>query len=571
MMHLKKLMVGCLALSLFSCSSDEDIIGQDNQGTEVNLTGDVYAKLTLSLPMATRSTGNVGDEYGQDYENKVGSVLVVLAAKNANTDAYTFITCSEADGTFSSGKPGNPTYTLVFENEALKEQAGNDIYVFAYANPTAALRNFFTATETPTTFTDEVADLMKFDNMENPETDEIWQPNRFLMTSVSVVKASGLTKEAVESTDHNTPETAINLGTVPVERVVARFDYKQVNNNKYDIKSNVVDEDGNMTEEVVGNVELTHMALFNMASSYYYLPRTSTTGLLTNINLCPGKAGMEQNWVVSPRANDKLAYGPENHGLDDYFRFSLANNSSRKWTEITSLNNNNEDDDEGWIAENKEGYRIWRYATENTIPRKDENDYQSQVKGITTGVVFKGKINIVENSSLADAVNDNEPIYMYNDVLYGGVSALAAAAEAYPVSSLADAFKRAFVKVTTGEGESTTVSYQENTGDNSPVACKFTVYRYDESEGCYPVYYYYYNRHNDNEDNADMGMMEFGVVRNNVYKLSVTGINRFGHPGKPGDDPDPEDPDDPDEENKVYFKVAVEVLPWVVRVNNIEF
>ena len=68
-----------------------------------------------------------------------------------------------------------------------------------------------------------------------------------------------------------------------------------------------------------------------------------------------------------------------------------------------------------------------------------------------------------------------------------------------------------------------------------------------------------------------MGPMEFAVVRNNVYKLSVTGVNKFGHPTNPGDDPDPENPEDPDEEDDVYFKVAVEVLPWVVRINDIEF
>lgn len=66
-----------------------------------------------------------------------------------------------------------------------------------------------------------------------------------------------------------------------------------------------------------------------------------------------------------------------------------------------------------------------------------------------------------------------------------------------------------------------------------------------------------------------MRAMEFATVRNNVYKLYVEKINQFGHPGNPDDDPDPEDPDDPDESDKVYFKVSVRVLPWVVRVNNI--
>ena len=87
----------------------------------------------------------------------------------------------------------------------------------------------------------------------------------------------------------------------------------------------------------------------------------------------------------------------------------------------------------------------------------------------------------------------------------------------------------------------------------------------------YFFYYYYWNRHNDNNAPAAMGPMEFAVVRNNVYKLSVTKINRLGHPRYTENDPDPVDPDTPDEKGDVYLKLSVDVLPWVVRVNNIEF
>ena len=87
----------------------------------------------------------------------------------------------------------------------------------------------------------------------------------------------------------------------------------------------------------------------------------------------------------------------------------------------------------------------------------------------------------------------------------------------------------------------------------------------------YYFYYYYWNRHNDNEQPGTMGPMEFAVVRNNVYKLAVTGIAKLGHPRITGNDPDPVDPDDPNEKGDAYLTVSVEVLPWVVRENNIEF
>ena len=36
-------------------------------------------------------------------------------------------------------------------------------------------------------------------------------------------------------------------------------------------------------------------------------------------------------------------------------------------------------------------------------------------------------------------------------------------------------------------------------------------------------------------------------------------------------DPDPVEPENPDEDGDVYLRVSVEVLPWVVRVNDIVF
>lgn len=96
----------------------------------------------------------------------------------------------------------------------------------------------------------------------------------------------------------------------------------------------------------------------------------------------------------------------------------------------------------------------------------------------------------------------------------------------------------------------------------------------DESDGAgmgYYCYYFYWNRHNDNLKSGKMGPMEFATVRNNVYKLSVSKISQLGHPRDTDHDPDPVDPEDPDEDPTNYIKVDVEVLPWVVRVNDIEF
>ncbi|MDE6609374.1 MAG: Mfa1 family fimbria major subunit [Muribaculaceae bacterium] len=93
----------------------------------------------------------------------------------------------------------------------------------------------------------------------------------------------------------------------------------------------------------------------------------------------------------------------------------------------------------------------------------------------------------------------------------------------------------------------------------------------DNGNAGYYCYYYYWNRHNDNGLNGIMGPMEFDVVRNNVYKLSVDKISRLGHPRIPDNDPDDPTPDTPDESSLIYLDVNVQVTPWAVRVNSIEF
>ena len=59
-----------------------------------------------------------------------------------------------------------------------------------------------------------------------------------------------------------------------------------------------------------------------------------------------------------------------------------------------------------------------------------------------------------------------------------------------------------------------------------------------------------------------MGVMEFGIVRNNIYDLSVAQITKLGLSG--AEKPDPEKPD---ESNELRFIVNINVKNWIVRSN----
>lgn len=76
-------------------------------------------------------------------------------------------------------------------------------------------------------------------------------------------------------------------------------------------------------------------------------------------------------------------------------------------------------------------------------------------------------------------------------------------------------------------------------------------------------YYPYWIKHSDNENPREMGIMEFGIVRNNIYKLAVNKINNFGIFQL--------DPSTVDEPDQLWMDVELQVKDWVLRYNdNIE-
>lgn len=79
-------------------------------------------------------------------------------------------------------------------------------------------------------------------------------------------------------------------------------------------------------------------------------------------------------------------------------------------------------------------------------------------------------------------------------------------------------------------------------------------------------YYPYWIRHVNNEDSKNMGIMEFGIVRNNAYKMSINSVSGIGTPT-----PINPDPNTPDETADVMLQIFVKVLPWTVRNNSIDF
>lgn len=558
-------LVPLLALAMSSCSSDEPAVGG---GETPDAQDGFYATVSFKLPTAgSRATGPNGEEVGQTYENKISSILIILAEPHEATEYseanYTYVSYAYTDApTYEGEKDENPTkkYTINFQDkESLFKYAdGGDkkVNVFAYCNPPQTFVDYVLGlaaapADTDKVFTDEImsADIVT-----------IWNDKKvFLMTS-SKMHDVVLPSQDVLKSKHNSPKSAFNLTeTEPIEvmRTAVRFDYKD-GATAVDDKNEVIPltyriKDISDETKYQGTVTLTRAALFNLRNQFYYLPRTAAVadGALT---LCP--EDIEIGHVVSP---DKATGRTYSEAItDDQFNAPLDPTaiSDLEWYNLASVLGANEDSDDGWehpdakpddeegAKKLKEDYYIWRYATENTFaynatafPREE-----------TTGVVFEAEIKI-------DGVTEGtENMYLYNGTIYTNVEQLAKAAETYPGSILAADFGKVFEQDATTKEWSLKKDYE-----NALEAEGFTIYR--PKAGKYYCYYYYFNKHNDNEKPEVIAPFEFATVRNNVYKLSVTNIKKFATflPPTTVEDWD------------VYFSLDVKVRPWTVRVNDIEF
>lgn len=633
------MLCGALTLGLISCSDKDDLTGGGNPDNG-NSAGDFYATINLSFPTANVSRSATTDgtddntnsdaeyEIGQDYENNIQSLIVIMATKEGNT--YKYLT----HATSSSGLKGDEntkTYTLAFKHEVLQAHAGESgIYVFAIANPGTALIN---SIDDKKTFNfDDIFDSDAV-GLQSPwkyadNTGEFLMTNKFISASVTLPAES-------QFPQHSTPEKAFDLGEVMVERAAVRFDFRPVTietekgANFYPLKES--EEDGAAT---MAYVELTDLALFNQAKKFYYFRRVSDDGYTTGSNYAIGgreyyegstSGNASFNYVVGPYADlfNATYIGTGNFDIhntgnvtswEDLITKTTGYSSlaDSKWTPISSLTK--DDDTEGdnastdgtWSPD-AGGYKIWRYTTENVLPAVKNASgtakYDYQVKGATTGVIFKGHLRAVkalEEGETAEntknpvnfAINKHEPIYQYGKTLYGSTVNLAYTAKYAEKGTLLEvdfdkSFDITYVEANDEEKEAGKTYHQVTITingvdqtvdqiasvtpkagfDNAKLKANgFLVFNYNTDADPYPVYYPYYNRHNDNGNNTSMGGMEFATVRNNVYKLAVTEIKTVGKPVYAVDDPH-----DPDETAEIYFTVTCRMMPWVVRVNNIEF
>lgn len=513
-------------MAMTACAEKEDA-GCPCAGTDAGTVDCVYVRAAFSLAgsrsdRSVRSTtgdpeggyavSSDGTEPGKAGETEVSEVLLVIADQDNRNMAAALL---EDAGASSE-------YTVPVPFRYLKGHEGETVRVFVFCNPSDELKSLAENTPQgglPSDFADKTYEIG------DPAADKCWEDGSFMMSNAEIYTAV-LPDDWSAYRSVASPFPLTGNGPVPVERSVARFDYKAVRqDNIYPVSYDR--EDPAATENPGIMVQLTDAAFVNVGREFYYLRRVADEGML-NISLCGPET--QTNYVIDPNAGAKMQLSEGWLTKRDHYFCNLEEPETWSWTSLSSLSDAEEDNAWGGDSEETKGYHIWRYMTENTPPAAD-----SQTESVSTGMVFRGKIVPGDGcSSEMEAVlaAGTESLYIWDGILYGTWEMTGDAGAGN------EALRVAWQAVEQNGESLEDAGFTEIVPENGEYVCR----------------YYYMNRHNDNgvDDPGDpdyLSPMKFAVVRNNVYKLGIDAVFGFGQ----GDLP----------EGETFLMMTVKVVPWV--------
>lgn len=190
--------------------------------------------------------------------------------------------------------------------------------------------------------------------------------------------------------------------------------------------------------------------------------------------------------------------------------------------------------------------KVAAYCYENTM-LKDK-----QKNGYTTGIVFKAEIapsKMMQKKSSGDGVEETTTIGSIGEIFYhSGI-----------FYKDIEALKEAGLLLADGTTSSSANGAPADLKKND-VQC----FKKGSADGKFICYYPYWIKHLPSADTAE-DVMEFGIVRNNVYQVTVTGIQGVGKDGVTENIITDTETDDP---TTVLLNVKLSIKPWVVRTNS---
>ena len=309
---------------------------------------------------------------------------------------------------------------------------------------------------------------------------------------------------------------------VVLERVVARLDVG-VKKSSFEL----TDDGGH----IYAIIKISDFYVVNYPRSYYtYRHIASLNTLKEPVWTMPTNFGdisydqQHNTYVIDPYFFNKKADASGFSNQDDYyanFYGKVSDPNGVKWKALTAPANPSED-----------VKYVTSYCLENCMLAP------AQKNGYSTGVLFKATMEPYNNVYRLNSAGNLELVTdktQYADVLhyydYRFFNS-AAALEAYVKQTMPGA---------------TTVEYE---------AQKFA-----KTDSGYHCYYISWVKHLDNFNDYLMGTMEFAVVRNNLYSMTVVSVGDLGFGGEGKIVPDVDIPD----EGESKLKVILNVKKWIQR------
>lgn len=550
-LHTVKGVAGCLLMaSLAAGCAQEDIDTAPSGGGGMSASSYVSLSFASQQSTPTRSNPNGGEtgdglETGQDNENAITSAVAFFyqGDKGVNSDGNTSINAAVSFTVGNYTTPGNGidrTYTTSPQQVDLKNGTYNVIVV---ANPGA---DWWTGKS------------LTLDDVRNHIQTTAWTASGSNYSDFVMTSAADATL-TLNSNPENNPAKA----TVNVERMAARLDYK-------------AEASYTCTDPAYPNatVKITGAALVNnLTAGSYIIKRVADDVNGTNPTYLGDEtldAGVQTNYVLDPwtagktSANNSFTIGSETKTAKDLYGewFGNISQDPNHWAAYVQLGTE--------VTVGTEKWQRIGYTLENTTAAEEAG------KRYSTGVVFKAKFHpkgvanyqggatffalgthlfasmedmmtyvygadFSQFDTKIDACTDwvavkNFAASLLDNDPSGYKAFLLGQDEAQDLAQVKESLKwSAYMLSKCGYSASLNETYKVELDQNGIVTRNalqsYGVRTYEDAT----CYYTWWVRHSNDNNDETKGIMEYAIVRNNIYKLTVNSIYSLGN-YVPGED-----------------------------------
>lgn len=539
-----KPLLGALLLTamLTACGESDDLqAGQPATGA-----GKQYVSLTFTMPTEEEGSragdptgGKNGDghEMGQDYENTISTAVAFFFQNNGagvNGDAKTPVRYMFFNSFKQTGEGNGNGIDRTYTSKPIPTDLYGEYNVLVVANP--GKDDWWTSTTTLTLGTVRDKVLTQAWAKEGEEY------SYFLMSSAK--------DAAIQISDANNTEARAANTKINVERMAARVDYKKLGSYTCTDPNYT-----NATVEIKGAILVNNLT----EPGSYAMKRVSTATTGGDITYLGeetlGDDGFPSNWVQDPTTGNKSSAV-----------FGVS------WTDTRASNPN------WWsgkatigkpITKEDGEWNILGYTLENiTAPDETKHEYN-------TAVVFKAKFHPAEGSVPHYQDQDEATFFELGDTLYASMEDLMAGFSGRTVNDMNAALEgcaswddvesfyntlrdddpcgyKLWLKEQIDESKTlddvkqslTWTSYMKNVcGYSSTFTNDVYTVKIDQNEKVTAdiladygtrtyedatCYYTWWIRHANDDKEETNGVMEYAIVRNNIYELNVESIYSLG-------------------------------------------